>query len=333
MKINTRHVPTTLTIAAVLVVCSISAAAPAPVQKTTGRFESLVIHDPTPSIDVVATPPSSLPQGASARTGWDQFQASYGQGWSAHFDPRSGAPLLVEGQGIKWKIGQDDTVDSLAASLRAFMAANRSLLLADDAELVLNKDASGHLNDSTWQIAFDRVVSGIPVDGERYLFIIGHGNLIAFGTPRWSRIDASPFPELTGAEAQERLASYMKLTTADAFEFVHAPALQFIALPAGQAAAYTGAIGGGYDSALVWRVSVGVKGVSGTWEALIDAHTGAIRSFDDVDSYAHVKGGVNPLANDGICPDGCEQPGFPARPNRRLRPDSSTARRRDLNRE
>jgi hypothetical protein len=165
-------------------------------------------------------------------------------------------------------------------------------------------------------VVFDRVVSGIPVDGERYLFTIGHGNLVLFGTPRWSRIDASPFPDVDAAEAQARLVSYMQLTAADGIDVFEKPKLLYIPLRAGGPAAagegaYSGAVGAGYESALVWRVGLTVAGVTGTWEALVDAHTGAVRSFQDANEYAFVKGGVYPLSNDQHCPEGCEQPNFP----------------------
>jgi len=65
--------------------------------------------------------------------------------------------------------------------LRPFIADHRALLLADDAELVLDRDASGLLSPEVWQIAFNRVVAGRAGAGERYLFTIGHGNLISFG--------------------------------------------------------------------------------------------------------------------------------------------------------
>ena len=54
-------------------------------------------------------------------------------------------PLLVEGRGIPWPIEEGASIDSIAATLRPFIAANRSLLMADDSELVLDRDASGLL--------------------------------------------------------------------------------------------------------------------------------------------------------------------------------------------
>ncbi len=281
---------------------------------TQGRFDALVVGDPAAALDVATMPAASLP--STARAGWETFRAAHGAEWAISLDRRSGAPLLVEGQGIPWPIEPGATIDSIAATLRPFIAANRSLLMADDGELLLDRDASGPLQPDVWQIAFSRVVAGVPVAGERYLFTIGHGNLISFGSPRWSRIDVGTTPELDEAAGRSRLTAYMGLTKNDAVEDSDRPRLQIIPLRAGPAPTpgsgyYRGAIGSGYSSTLVWRFSLRVAGDPGTWVAQIDAHTGTIRSFVDDTKHARLKGGVYPRADDQICPDGCEQPNYP----------------------
>jgi hypothetical protein len=300
---------------AVLVAAAVASAIPVlalQVPDKGRRFDDLVVVAQENSLDVATTPVGALRVGDPSRSRWEAFKAEHGQDWSIHLDRRSGAPLLVEGRGIPWPVADKTTVESLAPTVRAFVAEHRSLLAADESEMVLDPAASGSVGDDVLQIVFDREVSGIPVAGERYVFTIGHGNLMSFGTPRWSRIDASPIPALTASEAQERMTAYMKLTADDAVTVVSQPALQFIPLRAGDRAAagpYAGALGAGYASALVWRIALRVAGEAGTWLAEIDASTGAIRSFADDDRYVRVKGGVYPLSSDQICPDGCEQAG------------------------
>jgi hypothetical protein len=284
------------------------------VRPPSSRFDALAVDDKARASDVATAHLESLAAADAKRAGWEQFRSAHGQDWSIHLDRRSGAPLLAEGTGIPWTAVQSPSVDAYAASLRAFIAANASLLLADDAELVLNRDASAELSDNVWQIVFDRAVSGVPVAGERYVFTIGHGNLIAFGSPRWSRIDVKPVAAIDAAEAQRRLFTFMGLTATDAVTVVEKPALEFTPLRAGGIAdtakgPYKGAMGAGYASALVWRIAVRVAGEPGTWAASVDAETGAIRSFADANRYARAKGGVYPISDDQICPDGCEQAG------------------------
>ncbi len=287
------------------------------VRETPSRFDALVVHDPSSSSDVAATPSGSLPASEPLRAGWDRFRAAHGTAWSIYLDRRSGAPLLAFGPGIPWSAGADSSLRSLETSLRAFVGGNRTLFLAEDTELVLDREASGQLTPEVWQIVFDRAIAGVPVAGEPYVFTIGYGNLISFGTPRWSRIDTSPIPGIDAREALERVSAYMELTAADAVDVVEAGRLQLIPLSAGPPAGppagpYAGPVGAGYTSALVWRLALRIAGEPGTWVAQIDAHTGAIRSFEDDNRYARVKGGVYPISDDHICPDGCEQAGYPA---------------------
>lgn len=317
MKDSARSRSLTLAVIFTLFVGSASALFALQAPEGGRRFDALVVEDPENSLDVATTPVASLPAKDGARVGWERFRAAHGTEWRVHLDRRSGAPLLAEGKGIPWAVPEGATVDSIATSLRTFIAGNRALLLADDAELELDADASGLLTEDVWQITFRRVVAGIPVAGERYLFTIGHGNLISFGTPRWSRIDANPSPDIDSPAAIERLSAYMGLTPKDAKEIVEKPMLEFVPLraagpPTGAGhGPYAGSLGSGYASALVWRVAVRVAGEPGTWLALVDAHTGAIRSFLDDNKYAEAKGGIYPISDDQNCPDGCEQPNYP----------------------
>jgi hypothetical protein len=316
MKDCARKLSLTLGVAAALFVTGTSPIVALQVPEPGRRFDDLVIEDPGHGLDVSTTPIGSLPVGDRARAGWEGFKAAHGQAWQVHLDRRSGAPLLVEGDGIPWAGMQGATVSSLATQLRAFIAGNRQLLLADDAELVLDPAASGELVEDVWQIVFNREIAGVPVSGERYVFTIGHGKLMSFGTPRWSRIDVSKLPDLTAVEARDRVSSYMKLTATDVVTPVEEPSLELIPMRAAgpQGAAshgrFEGPLGSGYAAALVWRVALRVEGEPGTWVARVDAHTGAIRSFADDNKYVRVKGGVYPISDDQICPDGCEQPNY-----------------------
>jgi subtilisin-like proprotein convertase family protein len=276
----------------------------------------LVVQNPTHSLDVATTPIASLPSTEHLREAWERFRAKHGPSRSVYLDRRSGAPLLVEGPGLPWPVGKDATVETIAASLRTLIAGNRALLLADDAELVLDGDASGALSEDVWQIVFGRRVSGVPVADERYVFTIGHGNLIAFGASRWSRIDADPHPDIDAFAALDRVAIYMGLTSWAGVTVVDGGTLQLIALRAkptqgAQGGPYAGPLGSGYGSALVWRMALRVDGEPGTWEAWVDAHTGGILSFGDVNDYAAAKGGVYPVSGDGVVPGGLEQLNYP----------------------
>ncbi len=291
------------------------------VRQEPSRFDTLVIHNPSVIVGAATLSVESLNSDDPIRVAWESFLKSHGRNWEIYLDGRSGAPLLVEGKGIAWIPGAGNklntpvtvTLESLERSLREFITQNSSLFLALDAELILNQEASGKLTPEVWQIVFDRAVSGIPVDGERFILTIGHGNLVSFGATRWSRITTSPTPTLDADMAFQRLFEYMQLTEIDEIIFLNNGDLLF--LPLGTLGTenihYTGAIGEGYDSALVWQFTLRVAGEPGTWVGMVDAHTGVIHALYDDNKYAQVKGGVYPESPDQICPSGCEQPDFP----------------------
>src|SRR5262245_7766713 len=74
------------------------------------RFDRLATGDPSASLDVAAQRTDELPLGDPVRAGWDEFRAENGGSWSVVLDRRSGAPLLVEGDGIPWIAGSGNSL-------------------------------------------------------------------------------------------------------------------------------------------------------------------------------------------------------------------------------
>lgn len=312
------------------------------VRSEKSRFDALEIPNRSASSGVTGAPLRSFGTTDPAVAAWTAWRAARGGSWDITIDRRSGAPLLVQGSGVAWyaegsalpatattgsratggPAGTDPalpvavapTVAALERSLRDFMKQHVALLLARDEELVLDPASSGPMGDAgAWQVVFSRAVDGIPVDGDRYLFHFGHGRLIAFGATRWIPIAVSTVPRISREEALLALRRYMALTPRDVVTPVASGALVLLPRPADgtDAAPYEGSVGAGYDAALVWRFALRVAGEPGTWEGSVDAHTGAVVSFENTDRYAQVKGAVYPLSNDQFCPSGCEQPSYP----------------------
>jgi hypothetical protein len=286
------------------------------------RLDRLAIPDPS-----LVTPHASLgladvAEGSGMRVAWDRFRTDKAGGWRVVLDGRSGAPLLVEGSGMRWPVrASAEALPALESSLRAFLVENRDLLQADDAELVLDPEATAPLGPDTFQVVFSRAVGGVPVRGDRYVFVLGYGNLVAFGASRWTRIDANTLPTLSADLAADALAAYAG--TRGEVELLAAPHLELIPLPA------QGGLGAGYTSALVWQVVLSFPGERGTWLGLVDAHDGTVRAFFDDVRYAQVRGGVHPESGDGQCPSGCEQPNYPM-PFARVTVDESLVLANDM---
>ena len=75
------------------------------IRQQPSRFDRLIVHDPSATAGVATLPVGSLPASDPSRAGWEGFKAVHGPGWSIYLDRRSGAPLIVQGQGIPWIAG------------------------------------------------------------------------------------------------------------------------------------------------------------------------------------------------------------------------------------
>jgi hypothetical protein len=135
--------------------------------------------------------------------GWSSFEDRYGRGWRLEVDRRTGAPLLIEGQGIPLFPGPgneldraaygpaaagEPRLDDVAAAARAFLEQHQELLGIADATLELDQRASRALDAGglRWNVRLDQVVRDpalgtIPVSGAHVFFRIGGGNLLQFG--------------------------------------------------------------------------------------------------------------------------------------------------------
>jgi len=285
-----------------------------------GRFDAVAIQDPTTTVIPTALEISSLGLPPSIRSAWSGFRNTNGEDWDIHVDARSGAPTLVQGRGIAFIPGSGNSLQSsdhitlpmLEKLVRDFMGRNADLLLAPDGELVLNA-ASGQITPDLWQVQFDRVVSGVPVARDGYVFYVGHGNLISFGAIRWSKITTDPNPTLTAGAARAILMTYMGIKPQDTISFEDPDGLLFepIAAAGTDESDFSGPVGTGYQTALVWRIKMQIAGESGAWIGLVDAHTGTVLGLESDTKNAQAKGGIYPITNDAVCPTGCEQAGFP----------------------
>jgi hypothetical protein len=277
------------------------------------RFDRVLLPDPSAQVGVLAESPDALPGFDQERQGWAAFKSAYGS-WKVSIDRRSGAPLLVQGQGVRWydPAGPAPTLADLESRARGFLSSHEALFKVAGSQLVLDRDASAPVDEDHWVIAFDRVVDGLPVDGNRVVLFVVHGNLVSFGADRWGTLDHAPAARYDAATARQVLYAYMGLTGADR---VSDAAPERLALspvvPEGTGNVYRGAAGRGSAYRPMWEFELTVAGTKGTWVGKVDAIAGEAVALYDDDKYAQVKGGVFPRSNDGICPDGCEQPGFP----------------------
>jgi hypothetical protein len=260
-----------------------------------GRFDSLVVADPSSRLGIVGQP---------AGAEWNAFRAASGGTWGVWIDRRSSAPLLVQGSGISWfPAGQLPTVAALESGARRLVAANEGTFHIRGAELVLDAAGTGSTDPDHWVVVFDRVVGGVPVEGEQLTLYVTRGNLVSFGASRWGAIAAGPASTIGADAALAAVKSYMGITPQDQVAVVEAAHLVYVAGPTAD---------DGIEHRLAYRLGLTVAGDAGTWVGKVDAGTGRIIAFYDDNAYARVKGGVYPLTSDQNCGDlGCELSGYP----------------------
>jgi len=278
------------------------------------RFDRLVIFDPGTSLGVVAETPEEIAGFDAERAGWSAFRSAHGSGWDVRIDRRSGSPVLVTGPGIPWyDPATVPTLEALEAKARAFLSSNGVLLHVDPRQLVLEPAGSGGTSPDHFELLFNRVIDGVPVEGSRLRFFINHGSMVAFGADRWGPLARAPRALVSAGTARQLLYTYMGVLPSDVVTEPAAPVQTIVpSAPSGtEYGAYRGHAGAGTAFHLAWTFVVEVEGERGRWVGKVDAVTGAILALYDDIRYAQVKGGVFPMSQDGSGFDSVEQVGFP----------------------
>ena len=236
----------------------------------------------------------------------------------AYRDDRTGrwatlltAKPLIPGDGVgnrlTWegRAPRDEEAMKSAAleAFRGWIAANQGALGISPAEL---GKANVSLRGQLIQIYAPRVLDGLAVLNSYVTASISHGNLILFGAKNWGDANLRTEPGVGADAAIEAVRGH--LAGIDIAGLRDAP--QLIVVPTGGRDAF----GDSFGHRLAWSVRPEIRDNMGGWEALVDAQSGAVLSFRDMNHYAGTRkmiGGVYPFSNDGVGPEGTEQPGWP----------------------
>jgi hypothetical protein len=244
-------------------------------------------------------------KGSLARLGAAEASARI-DSLSGRFSTLMPAVPLVPGSGVGNNLAWDraavlSRTDRESIALDAFLGylgANRAQLGINMDELKGEQRTASHDGD-IYQFHLGRTIDGIPVRGSYIAAAINHGNLVLMTTHAWGDRPAKTSARQISQDAA-RAAVYEYLGALDAnFE------------AKGSKLYLTMADAAGYRYPLVWAFTGKIAGDGGNWEALVDAYSGEILSFEDQNHYAEAKGGVYPVTNDGVAPDGVEQAGWP----------------------
>ncbi len=193
----------------------------------------------------------------------------------------------------------------------SFLERNRETLRIDPTELPPRGKVTIHDNGDLIQIYAPRVIQGVLVRDASLTAVVNHGNLVLFGAIKWGDVSTAVAPSLDAGQALAALSGQVDEVVVFSRR---APYLTLVPAVDGSQKAAPGA---GYDYKLAWVLSPSLRGDQGQWEALVDAHTGDVLALQDRNQYGggatkrRVMGGVLPVTNDGVPPDGVEQAGWP----------------------
>jgi len=232
---------------------------------------------------------------------WQAFAAGQSAPWIAYVDKRTGKIDYAEGGNVAWIPGAGNrlassgkvTLASLETLARQQLANVAGMLGVNPADLVLNAGRSGQPAVHVWFVDFDVLAGGRKVEGARVVFYVNNGNLIAFGSENLpapgTRVPAVRVPveaaratffaHVDGFQAGDSIVdngSYKLLPTAVAsksFAEGYAP-------------------GNGRGLVGVWEFSFRREGILGTWRGRVDATSGKLLEFYDMNEYGSATGGA-----------------------------------------
>ena len=287
---------------------------PTEISAKTYRHADLYIGNILVSVDSLESAKRESSQQSLARLG--------GSSDSARVDRRSGGwgtlitslPLLPGtgvGNDLTWTqrpASSSDLEGEARAAFLGYLEAHAADLGVDLSELSSPKvTVSGDGN--LIQIYVARHHQGTEVRDNYLTAVVSHGNLILLGTHQWGGLRGAT-PDITREQAQAVLASHLGSVNVQRFGKE-----QLLYVPMSEGDFGEIQVGEGYSYRLAWALSPKFAGEMGEWEALIDAQTGELLAFEDKANYAasqrDAKGGVFPISNDGVPPDGVEQAGWP----------------------
>lgn len=261
----------------------------------------------------------------------DRLQSRFGErasrlgGRSSHamIDERSGrfltlmlAKPMLPGTGVGNRVvDAQATASPVALQQRAaqvfgeWLQRHQEDLRIDPAEL--GEPHVSLISPDHIQIYIPRQVGGVPVREAAITATIKHGNLILVGLSQWADLHATR-AQLNIDAAREILAQRIAPLTSSA-EWKSAE-LAYLPVATGS--------GGDIDSTapglayrLVHVLHPAFADPHSRHEALIDALTGELLLLTDTVHHLatprEIKGGVYPVSNDGVPPDGAEQLGWP----------------------
>jgi len=263
----------------------------------------------------------SIQDGFSSFDGAARFLSENDASWRILIDLRRGVPSLIDGGAIPWIPGPANSLswssfapgcgsiqciprEKVEVLAREFLDKYPGLFPVKQEELVIDPNGTVPVWDSIYLVRFQWTIDGIPVEGASIYFIINNGNLISVSSTRVAPQSLDTRPAVTKETAWDIMNGYLggEMVT-DKDEILERGMLSIIPTTRKgmDTFSYSGTIGSMADYRLVYKMVFRRPGVTGTWEATVDAHSGELLRFVDINRYGRIHGGAK--TSDGIPPD------------------------------
>lgn len=230
--------------------------------------------------------------------------------------PGAGNGITWASLGLAAKPTTTREIESVAWPLIESALRSFSSTLGIDPEEMVSPGKVTALDDGRLlHVWVPRQVDGIPVRDSYLTAVIRHGNLVLLGTRNWGDVTVARSAGISSDLAEASLTDY--LGSALPIEgWWRRPGLELITLRAGGIEAGSFQARSGLTHRLAWVLGPTVRGEGARLEALVDAASGEVFALADTLHYGtgstrEVVGGVFPVSNDGIAPDGVEQAEWP----------------------
>jgi len=246
----------------------------------------------------------------------DAFRTEHGDAWRFTIDTKRGVASLISGGAIPFIPGHANDLAWESAApgchatscipeayveglARSFVDRTSDILGVSSANLVIDPAGTMAVGSSVYLLRFSYQLNGVPVDRASVYFRINGGNLIQVATENVVPVTVNTTPSIDRDTGWTVVLDYLGPVASAGDRVSDRGSLLLVPVtPLGiDPDDFAGPLGGGLTYKLAWRYVFTRPGVTGTWEALVDAHTGEVLRFVDTNRYGRIHGGAYPGDN------------------------------------